>query len=62
LPGNFPAIKPYITARFTPNGLPGKFQLGSGMQEQGSFFNRPLDTDIRYRVFLRAYTVIKVSE
>ncbi|KAK6188600.1 hypothetical protein SNE40_004745 [Patella caerulea] len=51
-----PASNPYIAARFDSDALPHEFDLGNG-QEYGSFFNRPLDPDTRYLVFLRAYSV-----
>ncbi|XP_070195997.1 tyrosine-protein phosphatase Lar-like isoform X3 [Littorina saxatilis] len=51
-----PATKPYIAARFEAHALPPQFNLGNG-QEYGAFYNRPLDTDDSYRVFLRAYSV-----
>lgn len=61
MPGNMPATKPYITARFMPNRLPGMFELGSGTQDQSTFFNRPLNKGEKYRAFFRAYTVKPVS-
>ena len=60
MPVHFPASKPYIAARFIPRRLPSQFELGSGQQE-GGFYNRQLDPDKRYKVFLRAYTVKKVN-
>ena len=60
MPVHFPASKPYIAARFIPRRLPSQFELGSGQQE-GGFYNRQLDPDKRYKVFLRAYTVKKVG-
>lgn len=56
-----PSSQPYIAARFESQSLPPEFFLGNS-QEYGSFFNRPLDTDDRYRVFLRAYSVDQVSQ
>ena len=56
MPVHFPASRPYIAARFIPRRLPSQFELGSGLQE-GGFFNRQLDPDKSYKVFLRAYTV-----
>ncbi|XP_053394772.1 tyrosine-protein phosphatase Lar-like isoform X3 [Mercenaria mercenaria] len=56
MPVDLPASKPYITARFDPRRLPGQFELGNKRTE-GGFHNRLLDSDRRYRVFLRAYTV-----
>ena len=52
--------KPYIAARYDSPSLPPEFLLGDG-QEYGSFINRPLDKDVEYRVFLRAYSVDNVS-
>ncbi|XP_076439826.1 receptor-type tyrosine-protein phosphatase delta-like isoform X2 [Babylonia areolata] len=51
-----PASHPYIAARFEAHALPPQFQLGNG-QEYGAFYNRPLDMDDSYFVFLRAYSV-----
>ena len=59
-PPNQQGTRPYITARFNPRKLPGQFVLGTGLHEM-FFFNRPLDPDRKYRVFLRAYTVKKVQ-
>ncbi|BFZ00058.1 hypothetical protein BsWGS_03097 [Bradybaena similaris] len=53
---DMPASHPYIAARFESQSLPSEFYLGNN-QEYGSFSNRPLNTDDRYRVFLRAYSV-----
>ncbi|KAK3612593.1 hypothetical protein CHS0354_042101 [Potamilus streckersoni] len=55
-PVTFPAMQPYIAAKFTPKGFPSEFTLGTGGQV-GGYNNRPLDPDRSYRVFLRAYTV-----
>ncbi|KAL3869070.1 hypothetical protein ACJMK2_041796, partial [Sinanodonta woodiana] len=55
-PVTFPAMQPYIAAKFTPKGFPSEFTLGTGGQV-GGYYNRPLDPDRVYRVFLRAYTV-----
>ncbi|XP_067679322.1 tyrosine-protein phosphatase Lar-like isoform X10 [Haliotis asinina] len=51
-----PASYPYIAARFDSRNLPPEFDLGNG-QEYGAFFNRRLDEDDHYKVFLRAYSV-----
>ncbi|BFZ17029.1 hypothetical protein BsWGS_20067 [Bradybaena similaris] len=51
-----PASHPYIAARFESQSLPSEFSLGNN-QEYGSFTNRLLNVDSRYRVFLRAYSV-----
>ncbi|ESO86619.1 hypothetical protein LOTGIDRAFT_128794, partial [Lottia gigantea] len=51
-----PASHPYIAARFDSDALPDEFDLGNE-QEYGAFFNRRLDPDTEYMVFLRAYTV-----
>ncbi|XP_046366897.1 tyrosine-protein phosphatase Lar-like isoform X5 [Haliotis rufescens] len=51
-----PASYPYIAARFDSRSLPPDFHLGNG-QEYGAFFNRRLDEDDQYKVFLRAYSV-----
>ena len=56
-----PATQPYISARFEALSMPPYFPLGNG-QEYGAFYNRPLDTDDSYLVFLRAYSVDPVSE
>ncbi|XP_064607458.1 tyrosine-protein phosphatase Lar-like isoform X3 [Liolophura sinensis] len=52
----FPASEPYIAARFEARYLQSEFELGNG-QAYGSYVNRPLDRDQRYKVFLRAYSV-----
>ncbi|XP_041360358.1 tyrosine-protein phosphatase Lar-like isoform X2 [Gigantopelta aegis] len=51
-----PAAYPYIAARFDARNLPSEFELGNG-QEYEAFFNRPLDPEDQYRVFLRGYSV-----
>ncbi|XP_060552130.1 receptor-type tyrosine-protein phosphatase F-like isoform X9 [Ruditapes philippinarum] len=56
MPVDLQASKPYIAARFDPRRLPGHFELGNKRTE-GTFHNRLLDSDRKYRVFLRAYTV-----
>lgn len=59
MPVDLQASKPYIAARFDPRRLPGQFELGNKRTE-GTFHNRLLDSDKKYRVFLRAYTVTGV--
>lgn len=59
MPNHQPATSPYIAARFDPRRLPGQFELGNERTE-GGFHNRLLNADMKYKVFLRAYTVTKV--
>ncbi|XP_055886078.1 tyrosine-protein phosphatase Lar-like isoform X13 [Biomphalaria glabrata] len=53
---DLPATSPYIAARFESQSLPLEFTLGNG-QEYGSFSNRILQANEKYKVFLRAYSV-----
>ncbi|KAH9492263.1 hypothetical protein Btru_026124 [Bulinus truncatus] len=53
---DMPASSPYIAARFEGQSLVKNFELGNN-QEYGSFVNRALQSDKKYRVFLRAYSV-----
>ena len=54
------ASKPYIAARYDSRRLPSEFLLGNGL-EYGGYINRPLDKDREYNIFLRAYSVDKVT-
>jgi len=49
----------WIAARFD-QGMPQQLKLGDNSQN-GGFVNRPLHTDEKYRVFVRAYTADDVS-
>ena len=50
----------WIAARFD-GSMPKDMELGDN-SFQGEFFNRPLQTDKKYRVFVRAYTDDNVSQ
>ncbi|XP_033737511.1 receptor-type tyrosine-protein phosphatase F-like isoform X3 [Pecten maximus] len=51
-----PSAKPYIAAKFDAQHLPREFNLGN-RDQFGGYANRPLDHGMKYKTFIRAFTV-----